>query len=94
VNKQNKSIEGVPSAPEYPDFHQNKDINLTHSIDSILIAVTFFNCIKNSWRAIDKMRKQKKWNLNILLQLVSIILALLKVLLQIESDGLNPDDDE
>lgn len=88
-NEQTKSIEGVPSAPIYPNLYQIKHLDPTYPID-IFALFTLITAFNKLWRLIDKMRKQKKFNLDLLLQIVGAIGVILKAI----NDVLNRDDDD
>jgi hypothetical protein len=79
-NKQNSSTEIIPSTPIYPDLHQIKHLDPIHSIETILVALTLINGIKNLFKSIGRLRKQGKLNYKLLLQIVGSVLAIWKAI--------------
>jgi hypothetical protein len=88
MNEQHQTIECVPTTPTYPDLHQIEHLNSNYSID-IFILCTLITAFNKLWRLIDKMRKQRKIDLKLLLQAVGAIGAILKAI----HDLLNRDDE-
>lgn len=79
-NKQNQSTEIIQSTQMYPDLRQIEHLDPTHSIETILVALTLINGIKNLFKSIGRMRKQGKLNYKLLLQIVGSVLAIWKAI--------------
>jgi hypothetical protein len=88
-NEQNRSVEIILSVPMYLDLHQIKHLDPTHSID-ILLVFTLITGINKLWLSIDKMRKQGKCDLKLILQAVGAIGVILKAI----DDRFNRDDED
>jgi hypothetical protein len=93
-NKQTKSIEGVPSAPIYPNPYQIKHLDPTPSIDTILVLFTLLTSINNLLKYIKKILKQRKCDSKMLLQIIGVILAIIKAIGQMGGDELDREDKE
>jgi hypothetical protein len=93
-NEQNKSIEGVLSAPIYPNPYQIKHLDPTHPIDTILVLFTLLTSINNLLKYIKKILKQRKCDSKMLLQIIGVILAIVKAIGQMSGDELDRDDEE
>jgi hypothetical protein len=92
-NKQSQQIEIVPVEQIYPDLHQIKHLDSTHSIKTILVVFALLNGLNKLWVWINKMRKQKKINPDLLLQAVGIIGMILKAIKDLlDRDDENKDD--
>jgi hypothetical protein len=93
-NEQNKSIEGVPSTPIYPNPYQIKHLDPTHSIDTILVLFTLLTSINNLLKYIKKILKQRKCDSKMLLQIIGVVLAIVKAIWQMGGDELDREDEE
>jgi hypothetical protein len=93
-NEQTKSIEGVPSAPIYPNLYQIKHFDPTHSIDTILVLFTLLTSINNLLKYIKKILKQRKCDSKMLLQIIGAILTIVKAIGQMSGDELDRDDED
>ena len=89
MRNQENQIQIVETNWIYPDLHQMKHFDSTHSIETILVVFTLLNGLNKLWVSIDKMRKQRKINPDLLLQTVGAIGVILKAI----NDLLNRDDD-
>jgi hypothetical protein len=89
-NEQNQSTEIIQSAPIYPDIHQIKHLDSTHSIETILLVFALLNGLSKLWVSIDKMWKQRKFDPKLLLQAVGAIGVILKAI----NDLLDRDDED
>jgi hypothetical protein len=88
-NEQNSSIEIIPSAPIYPDLHQIKHLDPTHSINTILVLFTLLTSINNLLKYSKKILKQRKCDSKMLLQIIGAILAIVKAIEQMGGDELD-----
>jgi hypothetical protein len=93
-NGQNKSIEGVSSAPIYPNPYQIKHLDPTHSIDTILVLLTLITSINNLLKYIKSILKQRKCDSKMLLQIIGAILTIVKAIGQMGGDELDREDKE
>jgi hypothetical protein len=89
MRNQKNQIQIVETNWIYPDLHQMKHFDSTHSID-IFVLFTLITAFNKLWRLVNKMRKQRKFDPKLLLQAVGAIGAILKAM----NDVLDRDDED
>jgi hypothetical protein len=90
MRNQKNQIQIVETNWIYPDLHQMKHFDSTHSIETIFVVFALLNGLSKLWVSIDKMRKQRKFDPKLLLQAVGAIGAILKAI----NDLLDRDDED
>jgi hypothetical protein len=74
------------------DYSTNKILDLTDSLGYVLIALVLMTNLKKIWQSSKKLRTEGKCSSKELLQIVSAILAIVKVIQSIDDEGKDKDD--
>jgi hypothetical protein len=80
-------IENVPADLGQLDYPANKILDLTDSLGYMLIALVLMTNLKKIWQSSKKLRTEGKCSSKELLQIVSAILAIVKVIQSIDDEG-------
>jgi hypothetical protein len=92
MQHQTNQIQTIDVDPVQPDPHSSTIPNLTDSLSLLLIVFGLLNGIKKLWISIDKLKKQRKLDPTLLLQMLGSMVAILKALSQIATDRIDRDD--
>lgn len=79
--------------PVQPDCHSSKIPDLTDLLSYTLFIFGLLTSIKNLLKSIDKLKKQQKLDMTILLQMLGAVLTIVKAIGQL-FDSLDDRDDE
>jgi hypothetical protein len=80
-------IETVPADLGQLDYPTSKILDLTDSLGYVLIASVLMTNLKKIWQSSKKIRTEGKCSLKELLQIVSAILAIVKVIQSIDDEN-------
>jgi hypothetical protein len=93
MQHQTNQIQTIDVDPVQPYPHSSTIPNLTDSLSLLLIVFGLLNGIKKLWISIDKLKKQRKLDPTLLLQMLGSMVAILKALSQIATDRIDRDDE-
>jgi hypothetical protein len=93
MQHQENQIQIIEVNSVQPDSHPIKNNDLNDIFGSFFIMLGLLVGIKNLWRSIHKLRKQRKFSPKLFLQIVIAIWAIVKAIWRMESSEVDRDED-